>query len=94
LVWSKNCRALVILGAVGIKEFKLNRLLQQRVVLLEPSLNGGVESKIGDELAVVKLQVGHRGCFFTPTKPAPNRIAFVGESIRCNVWIIHDILKF
>lgn len=46
--------------AVAIKACSLDRLLQQRAVLLEPFLNGRTETDIGDDLPVWKWHVGHR----------------------------------
>ena len=38
--------------------------------------------------------VGHRRRVVAAVEPAPDGLSFVGESVSCDMWIVHDILKY
>ena len=70
-----------------------NRLLSQ-ILLLEPFLDGGTKSAIGNELVVFESHVGHRRRVVAAVEPASDGLSFVGESVSCDMWIVHYILKY
>lgn len=61
-------------------------------LLLLPLENHRAEPPVWGELAVRELQVRHRRRVVPAVQPPSDGFRFVGEPIRCDVRIIHQLL--
>lgn len=70
----------------GKKEFLI------LAVFLQPFIDCGAKGVVGNELGAGELEVGHGGRIVPTLKPPSYSLPLVREPIRCNLWILHDLL--
>jgi len=63
------------------------------MLLLLPFENRRTERPVWGQHGMREFQIRHGRCVVPAVEPSPDFLAFIGEPICCNVWIVHHILK-